>query len=250
MTDMKNIYVSLEEAKEEIWKRWNDKALRKKVEDFLGGDIPEPFRNEPRAVLARPITTPDIEHMYFLEMAKQLDLSPCSFEYAEDKFYTVNADKLGLAKMHFYCGKDATGKEKIDIKKVVNFKESEGKKFKDMRTLSGENFIDFHHKILKSVSSNIELFDGSSWYQSKGQNAMEYYPYFLALFICNGILFENFLLDEVEGKFTHDVFLVALRKTETIFGMQPLIVPAIPKEHIDEQSWWCYPESIKVLVNI
>lgn len=63
------IYVSLEEAKEEIWRRWNDKDLRKKVEDFLGGDIPEPFKKEPRAVLARPITTPDIEHMHFLEMS-------------------------------------------------------------------------------------------------------------------------------------------------------------------------------------
>jgi len=38
--DIKEIYTPLSVAKKEIWKRWNDKALRKKVEDFLGGDLP------------------------------------------------------------------------------------------------------------------------------------------------------------------------------------------------------------------
>ena len=39
--DIKDIYTPLSVAKKEIWRRWNDKELRKKVEDFLGGDIPE-----------------------------------------------------------------------------------------------------------------------------------------------------------------------------------------------------------------
>jgi hypothetical protein len=243
-----SIYTPLEDAKEEIWRRWNDKKLRKKVEDFLDGNIPEPFQKEPRAVLARPITTPDIEHMYFLELCKQLNLNPCSFEYAEDKFYTINADKLALAKMSFYCGKNEQGKDKIDIKKIINFKKSEGQKIKEIETLWGENFIDFHHKILKASASRVELFDGSDWYRSMGKNASEYYPYFLAIFICNGVLFENFLSDEVEGKFTYNVVLPAFRKIETLFGIKPLIFPAIPVKAIDEQSWWCYPKFVRNLV--
>lgn len=243
------IYTSIEDAKEEIWKRWNNKELKKKVEAYLGGNIPEPFKKEPRAVLARPITTPDIEHMHFLKMSSQLNLNPCSFEYTEDKFYTINEDKLALAKMNFYCGKDEEGKEKIDIKKIIDFRGVEGNKIKDMKTLWGENFVDFHHKILKSTSSNIELFDGSDWYKSMGKNAIEYYPYFLSIFIRNGVLFENFLLDdEVEGKFTHDVVLPAFRKAEILFGIKPLIIPAIPREKINDQYWWCYPKSIKELV--
>ncbi len=38
--DIKEIYTPLSVAKKEIWRRWNDKELRKKVEDFLGGDMP------------------------------------------------------------------------------------------------------------------------------------------------------------------------------------------------------------------
>lgn len=37
--DIKEIYTPLSVAKKEIWRRWNDKELRKKVEDFLGGDV-------------------------------------------------------------------------------------------------------------------------------------------------------------------------------------------------------------------
>jgi hypothetical protein len=249
MNDNLDIYTPLEDAKKEIWRRWNDKELRKKVEDFLGGNIPEPFQKEPRAVLARPITTPDIEHMYFLEVAKQLNLNPCSFEYAEDKFYTINADKLALAKMSFYCGKDEQGEDKIDIKKIINFKKAEGQKIKEMETLWGENFIDFHHKILKASASGVELFDGSGWYRSMGKNAAEYYPSFLAIFIRNGVLFENFLSDEVEGKFTYNIVLPAFKKVEILFGIKPLIVSLAPVNEASNEYWWCYPEFIKNFVD-
>lgn len=39
--DIKDIYTPLSVAEKEVWRRWNDKELRKKVEDFLGGDVPE-----------------------------------------------------------------------------------------------------------------------------------------------------------------------------------------------------------------
>ena len=39
--DIKDIYTPLSVAKKEIWRRWNDPVLRKKVEEFLGGDVPE-----------------------------------------------------------------------------------------------------------------------------------------------------------------------------------------------------------------
>ena len=35
----KEIYTSLEEAKEEVWKRWEDQKLKEKVVEFMG-DIP------------------------------------------------------------------------------------------------------------------------------------------------------------------------------------------------------------------
>jgi hypothetical protein len=60
-----DIYTPIEEAKEEIWRRWNDPALQKKVPDYLGS-IPECFQREPRAVLFRNIASPDIEFHHFV----------------------------------------------------------------------------------------------------------------------------------------------------------------------------------------
>jgi hypothetical protein len=37
---VESMYTTLSEAKEEIWRRWNDKELRKKVEEYKMGNIP------------------------------------------------------------------------------------------------------------------------------------------------------------------------------------------------------------------
>ena len=39
--ELMSIYTPLEEAKKEIWRRWNDKELRKKIDDFSKNDIPD-----------------------------------------------------------------------------------------------------------------------------------------------------------------------------------------------------------------
>jgi hypothetical protein len=44
------MYSTLEEAKEEIWRRWNDASLREKAAEFLG-EVPEALRNGPCAVI-------------------------------------------------------------------------------------------------------------------------------------------------------------------------------------------------------
>lgn len=47
---LENFYTPLSKAKDEIWKRWNDEELKKKVEKFLGGDLPKYFKGNPKAV--------------------------------------------------------------------------------------------------------------------------------------------------------------------------------------------------------
>jgi hypothetical protein len=46
------MYTLLEEAKEEVWKRWNDAELRRQVQEYVG-ELPEGFGDEPRAFLVR-----------------------------------------------------------------------------------------------------------------------------------------------------------------------------------------------------
>ena len=79
--NIKHIYTPLSVAKEEVWRRWNDKDLRQKVEEFLNGDIPEFLQNEPKSYLARHVASPNFEFTRFLELAGEIDLNPVCPEY-------------------------------------------------------------------------------------------------------------------------------------------------------------------------
>jgi hypothetical protein len=50
LNDKSDFYTSLEEAKDEIWNRWHNTALRKKVADIIG-KMPRHFaRDTPRCI--------------------------------------------------------------------------------------------------------------------------------------------------------------------------------------------------------
>ena len=251
-------YTSLHDAKKELQRRRNDPILKKKADDFLRNNIPFPFRVEPGAVLARHITSPNMEHLRFLEMAKEISLKPYSWEYTQDKFYTINSDKLSLARMRFFTGdkeKCLKDKKSMTKKKIIFFKEHEGKPIRSIRTLWGQDLVDFHHDLLRKAGSNITLFEGSDWYLSFDFKSKEYYKYFLAVFIRNAILFENFSCvgDPQENKFINEVFLPALKDVETVFGMKPLIVRTTPQEEdiytLENPYWMCYPKHLEEYVN-
>jgi len=240
---MSEIYTPLEEAKEEIWRRWNDKGLQDKVEKYIE-EVPEIFKKEPRSVLVRNITTPNMDFFHFLNVAGQVNLKPLCHEYLEDKFVTINHDKFALCKMPFQC-RDKNGKTRINYRRIINFDKAENKKFSEIKTSWGENIIDFHHRIVRLYAPEVDIFDLSSWYKCNGKKASEYYQYFLAFFICNGILFENFVTDKHEAKFACEVVYPSFKKVEKLFGLKPLIVPLIPEDRITDIYWWCYPDCIR-----
>lgn len=125
---VEDIYTPLSVAREEILRRWNDKELRKKVEDFLGGDLPEFSKGGPRAILSRDVMSPTKEFCYFLELAQQINLEPAFVEYLDGKFVAKNCNKYYLGKMCFHDGMGKNGGDKIDNIKVINFNDQEGKK--------------------------------------------------------------------------------------------------------------------------
>lgn len=232
------IYTSVENAKEEIWRRWNDNALRQEVETFLG-EVPSVFRKEPKAVLFRQLMTPNYECIHFFDLARGLKLHPLGWEYLEDIFLTINKDKAYLGKMGF-IDQPINGNG-VRYSRVIRLNENEKKKFTDIKTLWGENFVDFHHRILTQKIAGLQLFDASQWYASKGGKAKEYYQYFIALFLCHGILFENFITDEREREFTHLVVNPSIEKIEKRFGIKPLIVQLTVKNGLNERY---YPEDM------
>src|SRR4030042_2175704 len=109
--DIKEIYTPLSVAKKEIWKRWNDKELKKKVEDFLGGDLPEVFKRKPKAALFRFIATPNLEFRNFFDLSKMSKLDPVYVEFLEDRFCTRNQDKVCLGRIIISDGKNKRKKK-------------------------------------------------------------------------------------------------------------------------------------------
>lgn len=238
-----DVYTTIEDAKNEIQRRWNDEVLRKKVEQYLGNDIPEVFLNEPRAVLFRNVISPDLEFLHFLECAKKVGLKPLGLEYVEDHFCTRNSDKLVLCKLNIFNGRDKNGNAIVSYEKIVDLMSQDNKKFSEVKLRDGQNLIEFHRDLLKKSEGNdLEIFDMSSWIENNGQKAIEYYKKFLAFFICHGVLFENFMESGEEDEFTREVFMPAFKLVKENFGLKPIILEAIPNEFIEDKYWWCYPE--------
>lgn len=245
------IYTPLSVAKEEIWRRWNDKELRKKVEDYLGGDIPSFFKKGPKSVFVRYVFTPDLEFMYFLDLMKGMNLDYVLPEYSDDKFVAGNSDKYHLARLFFHNGNGKNGGDKIITSNIVDFNKSEGKKFNEIKTIGGEKFVDFHHRLLNKFCPDAtkKIVDFVPWFNDKKKISKKYYDYYLALFLTHGILFENFLRDGGETDFTFKMVIPSFKKLEKIFGVKPLIVPLVPLEDENCLYWWCYPKKVGEVIS-
>lgn len=243
-----DFYTPLSVAKEEIWRRWKDKNLEKKVNDFIK-PIPSVLKKTPRAFLSGHIASPDMEYVYFLDLVRLTKIEPLGWEYQKDRFYTVNPDKLCLGKLYIYS-ENSNPRGKIISKKIMNFKDGfEGKRLCDVKTIWGEKVVNFHHRLPELLDiPEIETYDASDWYKTKGKNVKETYKYYLALFIRNGILFENSLISR-EKKFIEDVFKPAFFEIEKIFGCKPLIYPLIPRKTEDDLYWYCYPDKIQDIID-
>jgi hypothetical protein len=239
------IYTPLSVAKKEIWRRWNDKELRKKVDEFLGSNIPNFIKKEPRAIIVRQIATPNIELSCFLELAKCTGLKHLVVEYLDDKFVSVNSYKFSLGKLPFLQKMNKKRDPILKYYRIIDIDNSENKKFREIKTIWGQKLFSFHHRMLLLSFPDVKLADISDWCKFYGGKASEYYDYFLALFICNGILFENFLLNKNEENFTKKVVLPAFKKIENKFGLKPLIVPIINGDDAEHIFWRCYDNKIE-----
>ena len=178
------IYTPIEEAKKEIERRWNDKELEKKVNEYLDGNIPDVFKKEPKGVCTFHIATPNWAFFHLWMASNSIGLKPLVFEYTEDNFITTNFDKVSLAKMVFYHGKDDNGDMIKSSKHIIYLDgRNEKKKLKDLITLWDENFVDFHHRALNTLSDDVEIYDGSSCSQSLRGSPKAYYIKAFALYL-------------------------------------------------------------------
>jgi hypothetical protein len=248
MKEELNIYTKLSEAKKEVWRRWNDKELREKVEKFLGKKIEKFLKDSPKAYLGRNVASPNFELKYFLDLAKESGLNPSIIEYHSDKFIPENKNKYHLGNMYFFDGISNHKEYKIDAYKIIDFNKSKGKRIKNIKTLWNEKLIDFHHRILSDhlKVKNVVYNDFSSWLKKNGAISKKFYTNYLAIFLCHGILFENYSSKyKGEKKFSLEVVAPSFKKIESIFGIKPLIVPLEPIKDEADLIWYCYPSIVK-----
>lgn len=236
------LYTKFFDAISEVRARWEDTELKRKVEEFLGGDIPDVLRSGPKVVLVRYVASPNIEFRYFCDIAKLSGLGSVYFEYTEDKFVAKNPSKYYLCRLYSSNG---SGR----VLKIVDFNKNEGKRFREITTIGGKNLVDFHHGLLDIVmaKSNFQkpiVHDFSQWFLNHRNKDGLYYLHYLALFVCHGVLFENFLHDNKESDFTINTVVPAFKKIEEIFGVKPLIFPLQPLKSEEEKNWYEYKESL------
>lgn len=237
-----DIYTPLETASDEIWNRWADRKLREEVVRFIGSDLSCFIPNAPEAFLLRQFASPNHELFAFLDKAQSLALPPRILEYREDKYRSCNPDKYYLGKLRFCDGTGRNGGEKASAIKLIDFDAAEGKALQEIRTLTGKSLIDVHHGLLAAAGMDgaINLTDMTRFYIQSGARAKYYYPYLLALFVCNGILFENFVENENEKRFLDAVVVPAFYTVNETFGLKPLIVRLLPNDSADAGRYASY----------
>ncbi len=104
--------------------------------------------------------------------------------------------------------------------------------------------VDFHHELINPHSEDIHIHDFSEWIKRYGCTADKFYVYFLAFFLRNGVLFENFQITPEEKDFTIKNVLPAFKTLVEIFGLKPLVVKLLPGETADHKHWVSYPKKI------
>jgi hypothetical protein len=239
-----NIYLSLDNARSEIEKRWGDEKLKKKIESVLigkGGMIKVFLNCKPQSVIWRSMLSPDNGFDFYYQSSNYLGCGVAPMEYLDDKFVTINEEKKALSKIRLNLENNKKG-----YVELVEYNNQEGKSLQDIVLKNGGRLHEFHQNLFRRNYDNLIITDISQWCKNIG-NAKDYYYYYLLHFICHGVLFECFSLEiDSEDVFTNEVIIPAIERIENDFGIKPLIVRLYPENQTKDEDfyWFSYPKSI------
>lgn len=240
------VYLSWEDAIAELERRQGNRALEEYVEKTVTAGIPEIMKGKKSAVIFRHIATTNYEVHRFLVAAdalKEHGLQPLILEYTKDKFTNRNVWKFSLAKLSFHKGHSKTNEMLVENKTIIDINDSNFKPLDTITTHWGQGFVDFHHEMFYKTFPHMEghVHDLSDWLQKAGPAPKEFYKSFFALFLRNGILFENFLIEDDEYDFTHEIILPAILELAEESGFKPIIVALEPTEIEGDRFWLSHP---------
>lgn len=233
-------YTHWEDALAELDRRASDEKLQSYIDSLLPHGLPPVMEGKRSMVLFRHIATPNYEIQRFLICADSLDtLQPLILEYTNDKFNNRNEMKFVLGKVPFHKGLNKLGEPIIERHNIIDINASNNKPISEVETVWGQRLVDFHHEMFEHSFPHLKgnVFDLSEWLHKFGPSARDYYKGFLALFLRDAVLFENFLVDGKEYEFTRDVIMPAFMEIEQECGVRPLII-ALEPTHIEGDQFW------------
>ena len=242
------LYTPLSDAYAALRHRRTDAALRHRVAALVGHDVPAPLRESPRTVFFRNIVSPNFEAHRFIQLTEpNTSVPPLFWEYRSDKFTSNNDLKRYLGKLYFHHGHGKTNKPIVEALNIIDFVLSDGQPLTSVKTVWGQDFATFHHELFtahfrRHASS---FFEATHWLHARGMRAKHYYQSFLSLFVRDGILFENILLNRRELPFTTSVFLPAFLEVYRATGFKPLVVPLAPTHNEEDRGWMFYPGTMQ-----
>lgn len=233
-------YMHWEKAVAELERRAADPALAAYVEKLMPHGLPPIMQGRKSMVLFRHVATPNYEIHRFLICADSLQtLQPLILEYTADKFNNRNEMKFVLGKIPFHKGMNKNGEAIIERRNIIDINASNNVPLHEVTTLWGQRLVDFHHEMFETTFPHLKnaFLDLSPWLHELGPTAKDYYKGFLALFLRDGILFENFMIDGSEREFTKHIIVPAMLEIEAECGYRPLIV-ALEPTHIESDEFW------------
>ncbi len=236
------LYTSLSEALEMLRLRRQDAPLCARVASYFERLPADRVMSGGAAVYAPALVTPNLEMNYLRDVTAELPLKTVYLEFSHDKFVQLNYSKRSLAHLHFFKTNDDGSRVEMGDKLILDIQSAQGKPMDEITTLQNENFVSFHHRLLRHAygSTSPEIHDFSQWFTESMHFDPEFpYARYLGLFLTDGILFANFTTEKREEAFTQNRVLPAFRKLREEFGIVPLIVPIQPTES-DNESYWCY----------
>ena len=255
--DIGRILTPYEDAFTELARRRVEHPeLTKKVEEALNGDIPAYFKDTPFLYLARHVATPNFETMRFLHLVEPLNMRVIVSQDPGDKFVAHNPLKYALGRLSF-CKKMTSSsngcQEDFETLRIIDFNEAAGKPLRDVKTVWGEGFVEFHNRLFQEVCGKAEfsICDESTWMNGRFRsNALEYYRHLLPFFIAHGVMFEDYLINDMkERDFVETHILPAFDEAERTFGFRPLITSLVPTSIESGRFWLAYPHKVKEVID-
>lgn len=245
--EKESIYMSLDEARVELKRRWANEGLKGKIREALGEKFIPHYDRGPLFVTTRQLLSADNSTTFFAQCARYVGAKAFAQEFLGDRFVHFNEEKKGLGRLRIKLNDGS--KATVDI---MNFQQNQRTALCDCVLKDGSNLVNFHHNLLSIDDNDIQLYDNTSWYQNIGR-ASDYYHDFLLHFVAHSILFETFY-DEgqtTEDTFTHEVVYPNIESIRKEFNISPIIVRSFPETQTDEEDfyWWSHSPQVNEFIN-